>query len=1781
MSGELNPKEIALNSFEDFRTSLGSVIEAPPQAKKEINKIQLEAELRKREQAVYNSVAKTDSQYAFGKSYDYQPEKLSWKTRNYDIGELYTTLSDGSLYKNFDTYTPGINNYEDKARNQGTGERLLNLSTKFFDTALTNIVGGTAGLIYSIPNAISEGKLSALYDNDFMQALDLHQEKMAVDYKQYVTAEDKKDFFNWELADNVAQGVAFTAGALATDALWAYATGGTSLATSGARWAARIGKIADKTLDATRYLDDMTRVANIGRAEAVMTPFLATNRTLQRYATIGGKVGAATNVLRSAFTGAGFEAGFEARAYRNEARRDYKEQFKATNGVEPTAEEMKQFEENLDSTANGLYAFNLAVVGTSHVAQFGSLLNLKLPSLGITRAINKKLFGVGLEIAENAPRAIVATGRQRAAQIGWSLSKGAIREGLVEEGLQSVGNNTAHNMIKQTYNPKESYSLVEATMKGFAETYGTKEGLHEVAVGMLVGALTGNALGIATKKTLAHEFADENKRNSDIEKTFGKNATYTANTAINNMIMANRVIASKKAEENANKKGDWLGGQLARGGMLQAQFQRGKALNFLDEQTEMLSKSIDLIDTETLAKEQGVSLEEADGIKESMKTELFKEKERFDRISTFTDYFIGGKINNKDFEEFFNQYEEKNKDADKKLLRRQASQMMKQALTYELYMGELSYEHADEMLGAYKNELQNLLGSDNIRKAIDIHDVINKSKLSTQRKLNKTRKDLESTVSEFRNIEGNIRELEAVVNNATTPEQRQSSLSRLNELTLKRDELLSKRDNLTREFNTLKNSAKLESKFGQNTEFDELTSDEILGLQKNIDKTLETIDQLKTVDFQRAQRLEKLLKEYEKSVVAYKKFTERTNQMMDLGQGLRGKRNILAQLVLDTNPNQATKDMIKGLLDTHYEKSQYNPDDISDTIQNLKSKEEESQEEGVSMNPIGNVQSSSLQQQLSSLDENSYYITHITSDNNAVNIYNSSLNMSAGVSSTTGIVTKQGLIDLINNLEKGISPHRGYLDLFIGKIDKSTLDSENGRTLQDKLENYLDNNFIEDVAKTQLPASFNFGYYSNGNLVTKQIKKDGSILEYIKQTIKDNPYLLEQIGDNVEDTLPTDEELIEYIELYSPVLDNPDFNSAEFTYNTNEQTDSFKKYLSPEEIDRLKELNTKFANWQLIESIGSEGISLADLIQQEALSRQEVRKVETEADVNETVLETASKEVDENGERRFDILQTIENVFVVDNKARTHKLISHMTPKKFFELIGETGQLEVVYYDSSGKQIDKPVKTTVENINNVVKPNSKIHFGNSFIEITRGMRIKYRNDLGVNLNTRVTKSGYSLVFDNEGSAMLSDFQDVNTYSPQEIFGVKAGDELELRVEDNDFNLSLNEDELLDNLQISIYKDGVKIGDLKANYGEGEKSEFLKIRQKAKNIFTDTDTQTVGFIKANNVFLGTPNLKLGENGTEQLFDVVEEAVKDYGYWDGSKLGLKNNSKPRTDLLKDVKTNTPVIVIEENGMPIAYPAVLKVEDKNLGTEIMNKGLSKGQLVLELNRALKENGIETNLYYISDENTNMFELDGKTSALLEDYIAKLDKVQDKADFKDDLTKLQVNIDLNGNRFFLSPKLAVDLSSFKEVANVQTQETVSEDVLKLHNYKNELLKLSNKNQSQSFNKQAVKIDDTTLRMEGVTKKFIQIKDDIYVYSESNKSHAKWVRDYNSGIEQALDLIQSKLTKYKEADIFRDYNKIQAEIDNLERDFLTKAEYEDYLDQLKRKEDSEQGKKC
>jgi hypothetical protein len=175
------------------------------------------------------------------------------------------------------------------------------------------------------------------------------------------------------------------------------------------------------------------------------------------------------------------------------------------------------------------------------------------------------------------------------------------------------------------------------------------------------------------------------------------------------------------------------------------------------------------------------------------------------------------------------------------------------------------------------------------------------------------------------------------------------------------------------------------------------------------------------------------------------------------------------------------------------------------------------------------IKKAKIEKKVNGLPDNLIFITHVTSDGNAKVIYEDNLLMPAGVSSTTGIANKESLKQILFDLAEGKSPHRGYLDLFLGAIDRTTLENTVGRTLQDKLENYIDENFIEDAAKNQLPSSLNIGYFTNGILTTKydnesetQTENDIDNLKYLN----DLKVLKQKI-----DNLVVEKDSVEYEEL--------------------------------------------------------------------------------------------------------------------------------------------------------------------------------------------------------------------------------------------------------------------------------------------------------------------------------------------------------------------------------------------------------------------------------------------------------------------------------------------------------------------------------------------------------------------------------------------------------------------------------------------------------------------------
>ena len=240
-------------------------------------------------------------------------------------------------------------------------------------------------------------------------------------------------------------------------------------------------------------------------------------------------------------------------------------------------------------------------------------------------------------------------------------------------------------------------------------------------------------------------------------------------------------------------------------------------------------------------------------------------------------------------------------------------------------------------------------------------------------------------------------------------------------------------------------------------------------------------------------------------------------------------------------------------------------------------------------------------------------------------------------------------------------------------------------------------------------------------------------------------------------------------------------------------------------------------------------------------------------------------------------------------------------------------------------------------------------------------------------------------------------------------------------------------------------------------------------------------------------------------------------------------------------------------------------------------MEKGLTKSQLATELNEALKSNGINSDLFYISPENTNMFQPDGKTSEKLESAIEQLNKVQDKVDYlnewfdkehtKDQLVvEIKTSIDINSTEKFLSPKLSIDLNSFIEnkmtPSSVQTQ--ISKEIVDIFKAKLDLIKLGTLN-----SKYPKPIGDNMFKFEGATFRYI-VGEDGEVYSMSNERFEKIQEQLKTYPDEAKEQILSKTTK-RGKNFFKQYEesldkvaKLEAKI---EADFLLKNEYDSLVE--------------
>lgn len=404
------------------------------------------------------------------------------------IGHIDENTNMGVNVDDYKKYVPHGNVYvneglEDaRAYGQSTGEKWAHGVTKFLGKTGTAFLGGTVGSVLGLPNLFIENK--SVYDTAFQRFLDNANEKMDEALPNYMTSIEKEEGFLQSLnnanfwANDVLSGLSFTAGAVLTELVWSAATA----ATFGAAAAGQAGATAGLVARAARHMKNFSKGASV----------VSKLNTASKL----GKVGQAANIMRQIYTGAGYEGGVEARHHKKKLRDHLeKEWFQMNPGAtEIPVEELARLEEIATGSANWVFAANLGIVGLSNMIALPRIFG---PGIG-TQAKGASRIARSVEGAAEKVGKTFEPVYKNASRLGkiaegmYLTAKNPFVEGIWEEGMQNVANNTMISYTSKKYNPfgtEDAASLIESFGDSLAETYGSKEGWKEIGIGMIIGSI--------------------------------------------------------------------------------------------------------------------------------------------------------------------------------------------------------------------------------------------------------------------------------------------------------------------------------------------------------------------------------------------------------------------------------------------------------------------------------------------------------------------------------------------------------------------------------------------------------------------------------------------------------------------------------------------------------------------------------------------------------------------------------------------------------------------------------------------------------------------------------------------------------------------------------------------------------------------------------------------------------------------------------------------------------------------------------------------------------------------------------------------------------------------------------------------------------------------------------------------------------------------------------------------------------------------------------------------
>jgi len=1505
---------------------------------------------------------KTDNDY-FYKAPINSPQKIALESKNYNINDAYAQLNDGTYIAKYDTYKEGANNNEIHAQNQGTGEKWLNGLAKFGGKTLNAVIGGTAGVVYGAGAGIADWKFDSVYDNNFSNWLGDLDTKMNYNLPNYYTQQETQKGLGGQLftsnfwADKVLGGLSFTAGAIVSEGIWAYATGGTSLATTAARWSTRtagMARIASGTSKFSRLLknsltvgEDIARVGtglvddsiNVGRAVAF------------------GKAGDALNTLRFTMTSAGYEASVEALQYKKEQEENFYRNFQEQNGRQPDQEEITAFQENLSSSANAVFGVNMALVGSSNLVTLGRVFNLKSPvKTGFGEMYNRALYGIG----KATPSRLQSINRRILPFV-----QNAVTEGLYEEGGQSITSATAGKWLEYAYdtnNTKDSFDLAGALYENISHQYGSKEGWVENGVGIIIGLLgeagTGNTRGGINRQV--QEFENRSKLNE----------TYTSKALSEHFLMMNRINGFNKQSEDAQKRGNLTEARIAQDGvifsLLNNRYQLGDSVSDVGLDIE---KALGTVTQDQLI-EMGVETD-LDTWKQEQSTAFSEVAKSFKKNRQFAEYIIGRNpvagIQELDSENQLSSLGANN-----------TQEALIQSLAFTMMGGQRSHTTMKEAV----QEMAQILDYEKV-KALD---TISSLETVTQEKRNQVNIAINRSNSleeQRRRLIEQLRNIQETTQGDTDTGTKVLRLSdRLAKLTNLIDSNNTELQQLADEVNL--NNKTLEQTTGvnlnQGLDIQNISVEDLKNLDSNTKNLGSVMDAIKASNPENSARLEAILEEYKNSRKTFGAYQSTVLAFRDGKVNIDNINTLVGRKVLKKNKNldSATKEWLSEILGNY---SKQAVDALNELTKINNRTTVISNESIVDKRRRGDTLSE---------EEQTYYNENKTE----IDTFMKREPMLPVVPLPTAKTKLQYLRERLANL---VSRSNNSLT-FIGTSTDEFLLEKPTQAEVEEYQNLLRGETGEKATLYQKLDNLYETLLANGNSESEAERLAlESLTEEERNLLRQRSPKRREVENSSElivgqrvSTL-TDRGTVTSIEGELVTIDL----DQKGTLTANPRLVEIFTQPSVVNVDRLELLREKLSNWKVLDSfINEEGLTMADLAELIQQQQQNISEQETITEITEDDSYAMTQE-SQAGEKLDDytLAQNVTGNATIKRNKDGSVTLHHISAQSLVNIIGEPFQ---------ATRKDKPIDISQIAIGDIVTTESGLMFS-----IEPGNILKMRSEAFDNIPLLVVRSAstswtYADLYYFNGSEYVkkpSDFfEDIQA---DEIYNLEQGAPIRFEIDRQDsytkqlldkYKKSPNEENrkaLTDGIKIYLVSKGKRISTLKGERGASP-DNFKLLREKAFELAIqdsyEVDLEATSTVSA--VFLGSPQFFISEDGQLESRPFTEtslDKVLTKGYiLNGEIVTSEDLPQVNTSYVSKIsrkypQRKMPLVVVKRGENYVALPIFLnKSPLGQRGLDMVENALETATSPIEiaknLNALINQEGVRTEKILpqeVTDEN------------------------------------------------------------------------------------------------------------------------------------------------------------------------------------------------------------------